>query len=650
MAQPRTPRHWPIVLAALALTYLVAVVFYPILGFPFVTLDVRDQVLGNPDVRGLTGQNFIHILTSRSITSYYPVRTLTFALDYQIWGLNPVGFKLTGVLTHLANVLLVFLLILRLFRYRAGAEGEADQRQVPHVGEVALAAFAAGIFAVHPVVVEPVSWVGGREELLMTLGALGCFHFHLSARRVSREGGNKARAAACFAGAAFCCAVGCLSNAVGAVIPALITAWDMLTLPRPKLRSILSGTFALWLIGAATFAVKSARPSIPEAAFPWTIPARQAGIALNVYYLNLKTLVWPAKLAFSYDKIMPEDLRVAEVALGGLAATATCVLLWKLRRRTRILFGLLWFCIALAPTSQIMPHHVHRADRFLYLPLVGLAMAAAMALRRFRPFTRGSAAVIASAASGVGVLLLLDTLSSGQVQKWRDDVALWEHCIAVAPDNSPAHCLLADALDELGQADRAAASYRKALELNPNNVAALNNFAVCLTSGDAPRPDDLLLAVGLARRGCRLTGWKDPDLIRSLARAHTALAKTHQAAGRYRPAVDHYHKAIDARPGHDPALFHLALLLSTCPDESLREPNRAVWLAERGCELANPPDARRLSILAIAYGEAGRFEDAAAVTRKAIEAARNTGDTQGAKALSHLHQRFEKRLPLTASP
>ena len=68
--QDRTPRHWPVVLAALALTYLVAVVFHPILGFPFVTMDVSDQVVTNSHVHGLTAENVKHILTSRCLTSY----------------------------------------------------------------------------------------------------------------------------------------------------------------------------------------------------------------------------------------------------------------------------------------------------------------------------------------------------------------------------------------------------------------------------------------------------------------------------------------------------------------------------------------------------------------------------------------------------
>jgi len=642
-------RRWPIVLGILCLSYLVAVVFYPILGFSFISLDVSPQLLDNPHVHGLTVKNVQHILTSPCIASYYPVRSLTFALDYEIWGLDPTGFKLTGGLIHLTNVVLVFWLVVRLFRHHAASKELAKRKQPLEVGEVALAAFSAGVFAIHPIVVEPVTWVAGREELLMTLGALGCIHFHILARNMALKGGRTRHVTACFVGAAICCSLGCLSSAIGAVIPLLITVWDVLTLPKPKLGAILRGTFALWLIGAATCAVKFLLPSGPQADLPWAILARQPGVILAGYWLNLKTLAWPTKLSLSYVYIRPDDLPVVQVVLGAVAAAATCVLVWYVRRRTRVLFGLLWFFLALAPVSQVLPHHLQRADRYLYLPLVGLAVAAAMALWRVRKLVRGRAGSIASAAVGIGVLFLLVTLSARQVRHWRDDVTLWKHSVAVAPNNPRAHAYLADAYREIGQVDRAFASYRTALRLAPNHVYTLNSFAICLTSDDAPRLHDHLLAVELAERGCLLTEWRDSDLTHTLARSHTSLANTYTSAGQYGMAIDQYHKAIEAHPEYDMAYLNLALVLSTCPDESQRELEEAVLFAERGCRLSDSPNAHRLSILATTYAEVGRFEDAIVVVKEAIEAVRASGNTNELGQLLNYLRLFEDGVPLTAS-
>jgi len=647
---PGSPPRGPVVVAVLALAGLVAVVFLPITGFSFVTLDVEKQVIENPRIRGLTAENVRAILAYPCVFSYYPVRTLTFALDYQFWGLNAGGFKLTNGLIHLANAVLVFWLIVRLLRRRIASEGPAGRPPGLEKGEVALAACCAGLFGVHPVVVEPVTWVAGREELLMTLGALGCFHFHLAARHVSRAGGSPRRVAACFAGAAISCAFACLSNAMGAVIPLLVTAWDVLTLPKPRLGRILRGTAALWLIGAVTVALKTLLPDGPRSEAPWTFWLGQPGVVLAGYWLNVASLAWPTKLSLSYPFIWPDNLPLGQVALGAIAAVATVVLVWLVRRRTLILFGLVWFGLALAPASQLLPHHLQRADRYLYLPLVGLAVAAAMALQRIRPLVTGRTHKMAFAAAGVGVLLLLALLSTRQVQNWRDEVTLWEHCVGVVPDDPRARGYLARAYDEAGQVERAAACYRRALEMDPNQVGVLNSYAIFLTSEDAPRPRDYRLAVELARRACRLTLWLDSDLTHTLARAQTSLANAHAAAGRYGPALELYREAIEAHPEYDMAVFNLALVLSTCPDKRLRDPDRAVEFAERGRRLARPLDAHRLSILATAYGEAGRFDDAIAVTQQAIEAAETAGDAAQSEQLRTYLRSFKNGLPLTASP
>ena len=89
------PGRWQVPCAVLVLAALVAIVFRPVASFEFIDLDEHRQVVDNQYIRGLTTGNVSHILTSKCVTSYYPVRTLTFALDYQLWGLQPGGFGLT---------------------------------------------------------------------------------------------------------------------------------------------------------------------------------------------------------------------------------------------------------------------------------------------------------------------------------------------------------------------------------------------------------------------------------------------------------------------------------------------------------------------------------------------------------------------------
>jgi tetratricopeptide (TPR) repeat protein len=662
------PARRSVLLGAGGLTLLLLAVFAPVLGFPFVELDVPTQVFDNPYVHGLSAENLKHIFTAPSTTtSYYPVRTLSYAIDYQLWGLNPLGFKLTNVLVHLCCVLLVYALILRLMRDPAAAGTMAKPWW-----DTTLATFGAAIFAVHPVVVEPVSWVAGREELLMTLGALGCFHLHLTARRLQAAGASGAAVPACHAGAALCCVAACLSNAVGAVIPLLITAWDLLMLERPRLRKVLFGTSALWIVGAVTVVVKIAasrkellaQPVLPEQVRTlsaviqklgygsefivgeggtWTI--ERVMLVLNVYWLNLQSLFWPAKLGICYGPVTARSFFEPDVLLGAGAVALTCLVLWAIWRRKLVVFPLLWFLLALVPSAQIMPHHVHRADRFLYLPLVGLAVAAAMSLRPLENLLKRPAIRIGAIVAGILTVLLLATLAAVQVQTWRSSITVWENCIRVGPKNISGHRNLAHRLVEAGQYTRAFSHYEIASRMNADNIAALNEFARYLINRDNGRQPDYDLACRLAKWACELAQWKDPESRHTLALVYNNYAVELSDGLRFAEAVEYYQKACQADPRYEGPVFNLALLLAACSDPSLRRPDEAVRLAEKACGLVTRPRANHLMILSLAYAEAGRLDEAISAMEEAIGLAEATGETGLAEQLQRQLTRYRELAP-----
>lgn len=622
MQDPR-PARWSLLLAQVLLACLVCGTFLPVVNFEFVNLDVPAQVTRNPHIQGLSVENVKHILTSFCLTSYYPVRTLSYAVDHEIWGLNPTGFKLTNILIHIANVFLVFWLLVRLFHHPIAGEPSPTTWR-----DAAVATFAAGIFAIHPISVEPVAWVSGREELLMVLGALGCVHFHVTARRLEEAGGKTGRAVGCYAGAALCCVFACLSNAVAAVIPLLIVAWDLLTLGRGKLRRIAYGTLALWGIGAATVLLKklgdATDPTVPEFGV-FTI--QRLLVILNVYWLNLKTLVWPSRLTIDYWNVEPTGFGDAGVILGGLAIGLTCVVLWQLRRRPAALFGLLWFGIAMGPTSQIMPHHIDRADRFLYLPLVGLMVAAAMLLRPLAHSPGRRWATPAAILLGASILLALNARSVRRVQVWRNSITLWENCLALVPTNAFGHACLAEALSDEGRFPEAIEHYETSLRILPDEVPTLSDYAFRLAAGRQEEYRDYDRAIALAERGCRLSNWEDPRIRHTLALAHMNLATSLSGERRFERAIEHYHAAIEADPDYEVPLFNLAMLLATCGDETFRRPDEAVQLAERACALVEPANPVQLNLLARVYAETGRSEKATAAMERAIQRAQALGDS-----------------------
>ena len=649
--------------AVVALAMLVAAVFLPVAGFGFVKMDVLEQVLENPYIRSLSIENVKHICTSWCIQSYYPIRTLSYAVDYQLWGLLPGGFKLTNVLIHLANVFLVYGLVLRLLyrsrpesirtrsaseagklfpRLRFGLVYDAsnstgsglEQESTPDRADPGprntrlaafSAAFSAAVFAVHPVVVEPVAWVAGREELLMTLGALGCFHFHLTGRRLGERNGRRAAAAAWHLGAAAACAFACLSNAVAAVIPLLITAFDALMLPPPKTRRIAAGTAALWLIGVTTIVIKRLgyRSDTSELSSPFT--GEWLTVIAETYWRNIESLFWPFDLIIFYDWRFSEGWMQADVILGTAAIAVTLGLLWRLRRRKLVVFGVIWFGLALSPAAQMIPHHIPRADRFLYLPLVGLAIAVGAGLeplgRRF------SGPVARPGAIAVGILLLsfLALRSADQLRFWKDDLAVWRHCVTVEPENPTAHCCVANCLVARNRFGEAIPHYYMSLHLYPDHKDALNNFALHLAAGKVTELHDYELALSLAKRGFEITDGNDPKLRHTLAVAHASAASNMNRKGEFQQAVDQYYEAIEIDPDYDVPVFNLALLLATCSDEKLRRPEEAVRLAEDGRRLLKDPAPHRMTILAGAYASANRMDAAIATIQNALKLVRSAG-------------------------
>ena len=137
---------WP----ALAIAATVFLIFWPTLTHQFVTWDDDGFLYLNPYFRGLDWAHLRWMFTTFLHGPYQPVAWLSFAVDYLIWGMSPGGFHLSGLLWHCANAALVFILCRRLLALAAP--------QAKPSSRASAAAFAALLFALHPLRVEPVAW------------------------------------------------------------------------------------------------------------------------------------------------------------------------------------------------------------------------------------------------------------------------------------------------------------------------------------------------------------------------------------------------------------------------------------------------------------------------------------------------------------
>ncbi len=639
-ASERPRPRWPAAAATAVLVAVVLAIFLPIVSFQFTHYDDDKQIIENLHIRSLRPGNVWWIFTHFCITSYYPVRLLSFAVDHHFWGLDPTGYHLTNVLLHAANVLLVFWLLLRLMAARSG------------IWQVVAAAVAAAIFAIHPVVVEPVAWIPGREELLMTLFALLCLHFHRSAHLAMER---SPRRLIFHALAAAACAAAAMSNAVGAAVPLLALAYDV-AVARPKGRRAViaaaTGELPLWAIGIGAVIVKEISESMPLAVasakmaasvaqLPWQ---HRAAIILDGFRLNVLSLVRPQDLTPFYPRSGPESVLSLGPMIGLALGLASLAAIWFLRRERTALLGILWFLVALAPTSQIIPHHIFRADRFLYLPLAGLVLAVGAGLaylaarkekgpgplKSFPPVRRaGSAAGLSLAA-----VAALTVVTLRQVPLWKDGLTIFGHAALVTPDNTDAHHALGTVLSQADRTDEAITEYREAIRLDPASAVALHSLGCALvTKGNAAeaiRAFEDALRVG-------------PDS----AETHNNLGVAWLAAGNIEEAVRQYREALRLQPDNADAWNNLGVAAYRngdapeavrCFREAIRlNPSRAESYRDLGLALIRqgdlpgalrayedmlrlrPADPEAHYGYAMAMVRLGRLDEAERSLRKAIE-------------------------------
>jgi tetratricopeptide (TPR) repeat protein len=297
-----------------------------------------------------------------------------------------------------------------------------------------------------------------------------------------------------------------------------------------------------------------------------------------------------------------------------------------------------------------MHHHIHRADRFLYLPLVGLALAIGLCLRPLGPHAQRKVLGFSGAVLAITVLLVLNATSVRQVRTWKNAITTWENCVRVAPDNFLARRILADRLVKAGEYDRAYEHFKAALKINAYNVQALAQFAGHLATDDDLARRDYELAIRLANWAGELCQWNDPEVVHTLAVVYNNFAVSLGAKGDFARAVEYYAKSIETDPDYAAPLFNLALLRSTSVDAAIRRPDEAVRLAEQACRLSASPSANELMILGMAYAQIGKADEAIATVERAIVAAEDSGDSAFADSLRARLQLFRDQGSTVAPP
>jgi tetratricopeptide (TPR) repeat protein len=458
---PTTRRSDALVAALLAL--LVAAVFGQSVGFGFIAIDDAFYVTGNSHVaRGLTGEGVRWALTSLEASNWHPLTWISHMLDVSVYGLSPGGHHLTSVLLHAANAALLYALL----RAMTGARGRS--------------AVVAALFAAHPLRAESVVWVAQRKDVLSAF--FGLLALLLWLGHLRRPGALR------YTLALVAFALGLAAKPVLVTLPCLLLLLDWWPLARLRAGAGTPGGSrpARLLLEKAPFLAAAAAASaltyraqeIGGSIDPYPLAARLSNAAVS-YARYLGMAAWPAGLSVFYphrDGAWPAAVTAAAVAL--LLAVSAVVLLRR-RREPWLATGWLWYLGTLVPMAGFVQVGGQAlADRYTYLPLIGVAVAAvwsAGALVERRPALRP-----ASAAASALLVAALSTAGWLQARLWGDERQLLEHSARAAPGSWVAHGTLAVVLARRGDAAGAEEQFRRAIAANPDYFGAQANYALFL--------------------------------------------------------------------------------------------------------------------------------------------------------------------------
>jgi Flp pilus assembly protein TadD len=625
--------------AALLVALVAVWVFFPVLGFGFVNYDDPAYVLDNPHVlRGLTAEDATWAFGATHASNWHPLTWLSHMADVELFGLAPGGHHGTSPVLHVVSSALLLLLV---FAW---------------TGSAGVAAAVAALFAWHPAHVESVAWVSERKDVLcalllwLTLGAYTAY-----ARRPPASRGLIRLAVV-----ALLFALALMAKPMAVTAPFLMLLLDVWPLGRlplgvapdaARVRALLVEKLPLLALAALSsavtlFAQRSAASSL--GALPLPERLANAAAALTTY---LEMLVWPAGLAVFYPhKGAPPPLVLGGSALLLLALTWGA---WRARRRFPfLLVGWLWFVGSLIPViGLVQVGEQALADRYTYVPYVGLGLALAEGARQLVRLrvVAGRALV----ATGAVFLLALAPAARQQVGTWRDSVTLFRRALAVTRDNHVAERLLGTALLDAGDAAGAEPHLREAVRLRPRSVVALNALGVALMR--LSRPGDAEAALEVFRRAAAADPG-DPDSRNNLGNALEArgsiddalvqyreairlapgvatgrrnLGLTLAGAGRHEEARRELEEAVRIEPGYGPTLGDLGNVLAQLGrvDEALERYGDALRLDPASRLVRH----NRVRLLA----RSGRFEDAITTLRQGLD--RDGDDHDGRLLLTQLY-------------
>ncbi len=514
--------------ALIAITWAV---FGRTLGHEFVNFDDPNYVSENPQIHaGLNWQSIVWAFTHVHSHNWHPLTTMSHMLDWQLFGAKPGAHHFVNALLHSATAVLLFFLLAQL------------TRSPGRTGTIWSSAFVAAVFAIHPLHVESVAWISERKDVLSGL----FFVLTLLAYLYYTRKPNIAR----YLRVSILFACGLMAKPMLVTVPIillLLDYWPLERFGKLSAKKLIAEKIPLLVLAigsaVATLIVQSEGVGlVPLEVLPlsWRITN-----ALAAYLVYIWQMIWPADLALIYSH--PGKLPIWQVAGAAVVLIAVTLGVLALRKRSPYLMvGWGWYVIMLLPVIGVVQvgGQAH-ADRYTYLPQIGLCLAATWGVIDLATFRRYPAVILGAAAAII--ISALAVRAADQVSYWHDSERLWRHALAVTTENDVAHLGLGQLLLEQKRLDDAITELQTVVARHPNDVDARLKLANAL-SEKKDRMNDAIAEYEAAAK----IGDPNPDI-------ETTLANLLLEQGRINEAIQYYRQVVQLQPSSALAHYNLAV-------------------------------------------------------------------------------------------
>jgi len=657
------------IIISICIIVAIFIAYEPLCHNGFVVYDDQQYITENPHITGgITQNSIIWAFTKSHAANWHPLTWISHIIDYQFFGLNPLGYHLVSLLLHIANSLLVFWLFSRM------------------TDAVWASAFIAAVFALHPLQVESVAWAAERKTVLSGLFWLLTMAAYIRYAKRPSVG----RYILLFLVFGLCI----MTKPIVVTLPLALLLLDYWPLCRVKWKRLIIEKIPLLVLSAIlsviTFVVQRQGGAVATLE-KIPLDARISNMFIS-YMRYIGKMVWPSQLAVFYPPL-PENLpNIIATTCALLFVIVLIFCIYIIPRRKHITTGWLWYIGTLVPMIGLVQAGAQSmANRYMYIPILGLLIIVAWTVRDIvanRPRWK-----IIPAVSAVVIILLMIILTRTQTKHWQNSLTLFEYALKVTKDNTIAENCYGCALFDAGRGDEAVQHFRRVVKISPFYAEARNNlgqfllkqgkldeaiacfnelirqkqdsaqvyshlaealsmqkkyddaakyFAKALKlnsqyTGAQRQMGFALLASGKADQAVLYlnqalrTEPNNADIYVNLGTAYTLL-------GQYKPAVENWTRALEIQPDSNDVLNNLAWVLAVSEDGSVRNGDKAVELAQRACELTNYNNPGFLDTLAAAYAAAGRFSDAVTTARQAIDIAKTQGQDN---IVSEIQNRLE---------